>query len=129
MPTLQVTSETAAERLADQRAIDSAAERIRVAQITPDAQVVDAGEGLALKKGRKLRRDSLVMPFRLVLTPPKKGGVRPYLRSCRRPEGTTPPLAPDGPRPGGHPTHLSPLPHLSDRHLSLTTRPWIWVDL
>lgn len=59
MPTLQVTYSTEAERLAYQRAIDYAAEMLRVAQACPDPQVVEACEGIALDKGRQFLRDSL----------------------------------------------------------------------
>ncbi len=59
MPTLEVTYQTEAERLAFQRAIDYTAEMLRLAQGCPDEQVVEACEGLALEKGRQLLRDSL----------------------------------------------------------------------
>ena len=59
MPTITVTYESEAERVAYQRAIDYAAEMLRVVRAVPDAQVVDACEGLALDRGRKLLRDSL----------------------------------------------------------------------
>lgn len=59
MPTITVTYESEAERIAYQRAIDYAAEMLRVAQAVPDAQVVDACEGLARDQGRQLLRDSL----------------------------------------------------------------------
>ena len=59
MPTITISYESEAERVAYQRAIDYAAEMLRVAQAVPDAQVVDACEGLALDRGRKLLRDSL----------------------------------------------------------------------
>ena len=59
MPTITVSYESEAERVAYQRAIDYAAEMLRVAQTVPDAQVVDACEGLALDRGRRLLRDSL----------------------------------------------------------------------
>ena len=59
MPTITVTYDSEAERVAYQRAIDYAAEMLRVAQVVPDAQVLDACEGLALDQGRKLLRDSL----------------------------------------------------------------------
>ena len=48
MPTITLTYETEAERGASQRAIDHAAEMLRVAQVVPDAQVVDACEGAGL---------------------------------------------------------------------------------
>ena len=59
MPTITVSYESEAQRLAYQRAIDYAAEMLRVAQAVPDAQVVDACEALALDRGRQLLRDSL----------------------------------------------------------------------
>lgn len=58
MPTITATYESEAERLAFQRAIDYAAEMLRVAEAVPDAQVVDAREQLALDRGRQLLRDS-----------------------------------------------------------------------
>ena len=59
MPTLEVSYDTEAERLVYQRAIDYAAEMLRVAQTGPDSQVVDACEGVALDQGRHFLRDSL----------------------------------------------------------------------
>ena len=59
MPTITVTYESESERVAYQRAIDYAAEMLRVAQTVPDAHIVDACEGLALDQGRQLLRDSL----------------------------------------------------------------------
>ena len=59
MPTITVSYESEVERVAYQRAIDYAAEMLRVAWAVPDAQVVHACEGLALDQGRKLLRDSL----------------------------------------------------------------------
>jgi len=59
MPTLQVTYSTDAERLAYQRAIDYAAEMLRVAQAGPDEQLIAACEGVALDKGRQFLRDSM----------------------------------------------------------------------
>ncbi len=59
MPTPQVTDSTEAGGRAYQRAIDHAAEMLRVAQACPDEQLVEACQGIALDTGRRSLRDSL----------------------------------------------------------------------
>ena len=76
MPTITVSYESEAERVAYQRAIDYAAEMLRVAQAVPDARVVDACEGLALDRGRKLLRDSLGDAIQARLDVAEKKGRR-----------------------------------------------------
>ena len=77
MPTLEVTYQTEAERLAFQRAIDYTAEMLRLAQGCPDEQVVEACEGLALEKGRQLLRDSLGDAIQARVDAAEKKGASP----------------------------------------------------
>ena len=85
MPTITVSYESEAERVAYQRAIDYAAEMLRVAQAVPDAQVVDACEGLALDRGRKLLRDSLGDAIQARVDAAEKKGRCPSIAATQAP--------------------------------------------